>query len=726
MPETDSGRGIRETLKLIEKKIAARLLKNGGLTERDLERGLAMYTGEVSLTDLLVARGFINSVAACRAIAEANGFQFIALDDVEPHEDALAMLTADQAWRMHVLPIWLEDGNLTIAMGDASNVLAQDELRIKLRCPIVTLIAEPAALEIALQNFYGPPTGRDSYLSSDQVRVARMETEAEENSTADFDRRSTQLIEMPDDSQLKTQEVSTDQDLTQPQTVAQDAATMESLPKTVSDKTEITPPQQETPTEPEAVPESDERSSSSSGETPRMDAEQFDSREEIASSTGNNVIIGDPKSHREFQRLARQLRRTGDEPGGISKIETKMFEEASTEALYQFETRRMESGAYEVPKVSPVAKEAPHPSDPPAIDIVRKIMTAAIEARVEEVEFTPLEQSVRLRRRVSGVWEAMQPYPLRLHENVILRLRRIANLEDRQDDLSVEHQFQFPTGKGDILCVAWFESTLHGERALLRLPENMPLMSNPLISVGVPQDLVIELRDRLSGSGGGLLMMSGPGPRTLNRLYVSLIRSLAASGHNDVLSLERPVERQIPGVTQINCPNEDVLMASLANASFMNPDVLALSAIENGTVLNRLMNVAIRGTGVLSCYASPTSKLALQCYKAAHVDDMNILRGVVGHLHVEEAHKLCPHCREVITDDSSLPEWAKEMQAEFYQPGSCDRCRNTGHQGTVWLTEFYRPDPEACDGSFEAVIERDRDVIAASLGGDIDPRDYPL
>jgi type II secretory ATPase GspE/PulE/Tfp pilus assembly ATPase PilB-like protein len=610
-------------LKASDKRIAARLVAAGELSPNDLESALSSFDGRVPLQDFLITKGYISAGMASRAVAEANGFQFVQLADVAPDSKALRMVGAEEAHRRQLLPAAIEDGTLTVIMSDPNDVYTQDELRLRLGVKIKTLIAESDDLQEALARHYGGNPSKPTY-------------------------------------------------------------------------------------QPSAGPSGPISSDSTFSDTPEETDSQRTSGE----------------SHRDYQRWVRQVKSSEAIPvQGISRMDTR-FDDSSQDDLLEVETKRRERGAYEPPQTNPDLDAVLSAEGDPARQFLKKLIDQAIEARVMEMELAPFDGSVRVRYRHLGNWEETEPYPHDFHEKIINFLRLMAGLELKTKLLATEHQFVLPSSKGEIICTLYLEMSAHGERAVVRFSENVPLLGDPLINIGLPKEIGAEINNRLKVSGGGLFFITSPSQRTVNYLYLSMLRNLAQTTQRDILSLERPHERNIPGVTSINCPNDEVLLASLANASFMQPDIIGVASVENGTVLNRVINVAIRGVSTIACFASPNSATSLNCIKAARTDAMNILRGVVGVLHVEEARKLCPRCSKPIENIASLPEWAREMEVPFNEAGSCDVCKWTGYRGTVFISEFFRPDAEAADGSFRAVFARDRDTVAASIAGEIDPRDY--
>jgi type II secretory ATPase GspE/PulE/Tfp pilus assembly ATPase PilB-like protein len=658
-------------VKAVEKRIAGRLLSSGALTEAQLQSVLKDYDGSSPIAALLVSRGIIQPRDACRAEAEVNGLQFVELDEVAAQPEALAVMTAQGAWQHLVLPLSIEGSTLTLAMANPNDLLVIDSLRLKLKMTVISQVAERGDMERALIRYYGPNPADRPIRPSREVPLP-------------------QLVEtpfgVPEFDQLPTQPL-----LTPPP------------PATVTSGSNIY-------AKPTLV------------DVPKLNVN--DIVEQIKRKSGSDEV-----SHREFQRRMRELKevqaRQGDDPGGISHAATQ-FLESSDSTLSGLEAARGQRGAYEPPTDSTRLERLSAELESPAITELRRLLDSAVEQQAREVEFTPEEGGIRVRFRKTGVWHPVEAYPSEFHSQVIGRLRLMAGLELKPQNLATEHQFLYPAARHHVLCTLHLERTSQGDRAVVRMSENVPLLDSPFEALGLPEEELLALNTRLYERGGGLLFVTSPSARSLAQIYMSLMKALSQDGRRDVLSLERPNERRVPGITSISCPNEEILLASLANASFMNPDVLGMQSVENGTVLNRVVNMAMRGTTTIAGFVAPDSRTGLACLKAARLDPMNVVRGVAGYLHVTEAAALCPSCRQLIEDFSTLPEWARLLEAPFMEANGCPKCESTGRQGTQWLLEYHRPDLMAADGSFLPIVGPDRDVLAFSIAGLIDPREFPL
>ncbi|CAN5323401.1 hypothetical protein BH09SUM1_BH09SUM1_14230 [soil metagenome] len=636
-------------MKAIEKRIAARLLSVGALSEPDLERALFDYDGTSTLSDLLRKKGVATPAALCRAEAEANGLQFVDLNEVFSTPEAIATMTAEQAWQDMMLPIWLDGASLTVAVADPNNFHVVESLKAKRGgSPVVTLVAERGDMETALGRYYGAKDAREKARagSRDAIPVAThpYETSPSQMATATRIDSETHVAILGEETQ-----------------------------------------------------------------------HNFDDP--------NDRVSSSEVSHREFQRRARALR-DQDEIPGVSQAQTQ-FLESSDSTLSRIEAGRAKRGAYEAPRDA-AALEKDNAAAGAHAMALRTILEEAVELRAQEIEFAATPTGGRNRYRIGNRWTEPRENSSAAHAGMIGRLRLLAGLELRPRDVAAEHQFILPVRKGSVLCTLFIEPARDGDRAVVRMSEHIPLLENPMNSLGLPSEVAGRINARLSGRGGGLLFISSADSRTSHHIFQSLLKTMAKDGTRDVLSLERGQDRRLAGVTAINCPNDEVLLASLANAGFMNPDVLAISSVENGTVLNRIVNVSMRGTTALACFTAPSAAIAQTCFRAAKIDAMNLARGVIGHLHVEEHPRLCPKCMEPIAALEQLPEWARAIEdTTFVQAKGCRDCGGTGRQGNVFIAEFFEPAPDKGAGAFVRVVPRSDYILNFALTGEIDIREFP-
>jgi type II secretory ATPase GspE/PulE/Tfp pilus assembly ATPase PilB-like protein len=446
----------------------------------------------------------------------------------------------------------------------------------------------------------------------------------------------------------------------------------------------------------------------------------------------------DPQSnpHHQFQREIREKRHSSDEgqavPTGISGMETQMENQTqhTTDSTGKNETLLEDHPKNQEPPTAHSFRTAELPAPrKPGVDwkIMERLLRHAMALRCEKVELLPGKEIVEIRFRNRVQWVHGEEYPLPLHYGVVENLRRCAGMEAGQDkDVPAHRQLRLTTPEGEISCRMQVTSTAYGDHIVIHLLDHKPIINNPLVAIGLPKEIANDVGSRLMRNRGGLLFVSAANRNSLNFLYSSLLQLTSRSGARDVMSLDTLQYKMLPGVTSAHCPDEESLLMDLENAEVMEPDVLGIQSIPSFKALKVALEVSLAGTTTIACFTAPDHKTARACLDAAEIDVMNMLRGVIGHLHLYEVKKLCPECSQPITETSTLPEWASAHGATYYQAVGCDKCEGSGYGDTALLVDFAAPNRKKPTEGLASMAPFSESRLAAALAGEIDPRDQDL
>ncbi len=378
-----------------------------------------------------------------------------------------------------------------------------------------------------------------------------------------------------------------------------------------------------------------------------------------------------------------------------------------------------ESGA-ERPEIPQVAEESGMAAADAAL---RDLFDAAVAARAEELELpVPGAKGPRSRIRREGVWSPFRAYAGQHHEPIVSLIRDMAGIEAGAEGPAERH-FDFPRKTGAVRVVAIVTPTSGGTRAMLRFPGNVPILQQPLRLLNAGRAETDRIGGRIRGIGGGLFLLTSGSSRNCAQIFCSILFGQAGEGRT-VMSLHHLVERDIPGVNQIVCRDDGAMSAALAGIMAEEPDLVGVSSVTDSKMLRELFAAATKGTAVLAAMTSPDSATARAALKAAEIDGMHMVNGLIAHAHVERVARLCPDCQEMIERSlSRLPEWAEEIDSTlFFEAKGCQSCGNTGRKGSVWVPEVYVADAEK-PGELVAVRTRAESLRSLVEGGLIDVRD---
>ncbi|MHB0975699.1 MAG: GspE/PulE family protein [Candidatus Aquicultorales bacterium] len=131
------------------KRIGEILIQAGVIDEEQLVQALAGQNGSF-LGSTLIKMGYASERDIAVALASQLNLEFIDVASFQVDPSAAAQITEETARRHLLLPIAFEDGKLTVAMSDPTNVLAIDDLRIMTGFDIKPVVVVESELKTAI------------------------------------------------------------------------------------------------------------------------------------------------------------------------------------------------------------------------------------------------------------------------------------------------------------------------------------------------------------------------------------------------------------------------------------------------------------------------------------------------------------------------------------------------------------------------------------------------
>jgi type IV pilus assembly protein PilB len=142
------------------------LVRDGLVTEEDVEAALAQQriSGSKRLGEILVERGSVTRAQIARLVAEQYELPYVDLDESDVDRDAAALLPEELARRHSALPVGFSDDCLLVVIGDPTNTLSAEEIRLALNGLVRFAVADPGTVQSAIDLVFGaanPALGTD-------------------------------------------------------------------------------------------------------------------------------------------------------------------------------------------------------------------------------------------------------------------------------------------------------------------------------------------------------------------------------------------------------------------------------------------------------------------------------------------------------------------------------------------------------------------------------------
>ncbi len=144
------------------KRIGQMLIEKGHITDEQLEQALAAQEDSTQLIgEILMDLGFVEEEALYRTLAEQLNVGYVDLDKTKVDPNVAHLITQDVATRYMALPVDRgERGTIRVAMKEPTDVIALDDLKMRLQVQVEPMLAPPSKIEQLIEKIYaGAPAG---------------------------------------------------------------------------------------------------------------------------------------------------------------------------------------------------------------------------------------------------------------------------------------------------------------------------------------------------------------------------------------------------------------------------------------------------------------------------------------------------------------------------------------------------------------------------------------
>lgn len=333
----------------------------------------------------------------------------------------------------------------------------------------------------------------------------------------------------------------------------------------------------------------------------------------------------------------------------------------------------------------------------PIIKLANNILMKAIRTSASDIHITSDENSVKVRYRIDGVLSRAWQMPLGSRKALISRLKIISGMDIAENRLPQDGRFTLKVNGQQYEFRAVALPTVQGEDMFIRiLPPNRFVA---LEELGLEPALLNAYQHILNKSSGGILVTGPTGSGKTTTVYASM-NTLNQPGVQ-MVSIEDPVELQIPGVSQLQVNNKAGLTFASGLRAILrsDPDVIMVGEIRDLETAEIAIRAALTGHLFLSTLHTRDSTSALTRLIDMGIDAFLVASAISCILAQRLVRRLCPHCKKEMTDKSIvLNELEKHnlslTSIRVYKAIGCPQCYNTGYKGRIGLFEMLVMDEE--------------------------------
>ena len=355
-------------------------------------------------------------------------------------------------------------------------------------------------------------------------------------------------------------------------------------------------------------------------------------------------------------------------------------EDAGDLQITQEEAEKLDIGA-----LATMGEEAP------VIKLANLILVNAIRERASDIHIEPFEKMVRLRYRTDGALVDQPSPPKSLYVALISRLKIMSNLDIAERRLPQDGRMRVKVSGKDIDLRVSLLPTVHGEKCVLRILDKSNLSAS-IDKLGMDPATLKRFKAAVAAPHG-LILVTGPtGSGKTTTLY-SALNELNSPEYN-IVTVEDPVEFQIPGINQVPVKKEIGLTfaSSLRSILRQDPDIVMIGEIRDTETAEIAVEAALTGHQVLSTMHCNDAPGAI-----ARLDDMDIEPFLISSAVILSCaqrlmRRICPTCKEPVKypdkmyEDLDL-EATQWKDVPLFKGRGCERCKGSGYSGRYAIIE---------------------------------------
>lgn len=334
----------------------------------------------------------------------------------------------------------------------------------------------------------------------------------------------------------------------------------------------------------------------------------------------------------------------------------------------------------------------------PMIKLVDSLIFNAIQRRASDIHIETKEQDVAVKYRIDGVLQfAMEPIDRKYHSPIISRIKVMSELDIAEKRIPQDGRFKLKIKNKPIDFRVSIMPSVHGEDAVIRILDkesiNEDFADLNLGVLGFEELILRKLRKYISEPYGMVLVTGPTGSGKTTTLYaaISEIRSV----EHKIITIEDPVEYQLPGVTQVPVNEKKGLTFARGLRSILrhDPDKIMVGEIRDPETAQIAIQSALTGHLVFTTVHANNVVDVLGRFLNMGIEPYHFVSALNCVLAQRLVRLTCETCKREVTSSNELLEESgldpeKYADFVFYEGAGCIECAGTGYKGRTAIAEL--------------------------------------
>ena len=329
--------------------------------------------------------------------------------------------------------------------------------------------------------------------------------------------------------------------------------------------------------------------------------------------------------------------------------------------------------------------------DAPVVRLVNLVIQQALRDKASDIHIQPEATRVRVRYRVDGVLHDSMTVPKKAQAPLISRIKVMADLDIAEKRAPQDGRISLRVGGAEYDFRVSTNPGVNGEKVVMRILDKKGVQVR-LDQLGIPNVMMDDF-DALLQRSYGIITVTGPTGSGKSTTLYSVLNTLNSPEKN-ILTIEDPVEYQLPGLTQtqVNTRAKVTFASALRTFLRQDPDIILVGEIRDPETALIATEAALTGHLVFSTLHTNDAPTAVARMIEMGIEPFLVASAVVGVLAQRLVRVICPDCKEAYTPPvEAFRRLNLAMDLEsvtFYRGRGCERCRQTGYRGRIGVFEL--------------------------------------
>jgi type II secretory ATPase GspE/PulE/Tfp pilus assembly ATPase PilB-like protein len=335
--------------------------------------------------------------------------------------------------------------------------------------------------------------------------------------------------------------------------------------------------------------------------------------------------------------------------------------------------------------------------------LVALVVAAGVKTKASDIHIECEADGIKLRYRIDGVLHTAAVLEKEVWQNLISRLKLIAELKLNITDKPQDGRFSiFMVGDKIDVRVSTLP-TNYGESVVMRLLM-AKAVSLKFADLGLRPELEKILTREIQRPNGMIITTGPTGSGKTTTLYAIL--NELNKPETKIITIEDPVEYELKGInqSQINENQGYTFAKGLRSIVRQDPDVIMVGEMRDLDTVDIGLNAALTGHLVLSTLHTNDAAGAIPRFLAMGAKPYLLAPALNLVIAQRLVRRLCPKCKKEIELEPAVKEKVTEIlkgvgsqesgvrsldASKFYEPVGCGECNQIGYQGRVGIYEMF-------------------------------------